>query len=126
MLSSYRSDIKDITDIQLMVDTFYSKVRNDTTIGPIFNGVIKDNWPIHLERMYKFWQTILLHVPSYSGSPSNQHQSLPIGAEHFEIWLDLFTKTVDENFAGTIAEEAKLRAEKMAEMFQLKLAFLKK
>jgi hemoglobin len=36
----------------------------------------------------------------------------------------LFFETIDENFSGEKAEEAKFRATKMAEMFQLKIAYI--
>jgi len=49
-----------IEDVKLLVDTFYSKVRNDDTLAPIFNERIGDRWPEHLEKMYTFWQTTLL------------------------------------------------------------------
>jgi hemoglobin len=41
--------------------------------------------------------------------------------EHFDRWLQLFFKTIDDSFEGQKAEEAKWRAVKMAEMFQLKI-----
>jgi truncated hemoglobin YjbI len=37
------------------------------------------------------------------------HQ-LPIAKEHFDRWMEIFTSTTDELFAGATAEEAKLRA----------------
>ena len=114
-------DITDRKDIELMVDTFYGAVREDLLLGPIFKDVIKDNWPQHLDTMYRFWQTILLHEYVYKGSPFSPHRKLPIEAQHFESWLQLFRTSVDKNFEGKLAEEAKQRAEKMAEMFMYKL-----
>ena len=72
--------------------------------------------------MYRFWQTILLHEYAYKGSPFMPHRKLPISEQHFERWLLLFNSTLDENFKGKIAEEAKWRAKKMAEMFLIKLS----
>ena len=37
----------------------------------------------------------------------------------------LFLQTIDENFTGEKANEAKWRADKMAEMFQLKMSHYK-
>lgn len=116
--------MKEITnrdDIELMVDTFYSAVRTDELLAPIFNKVIKDNWAIHLETMYRFWQTVLLHEFAYKGSPFAPHRKLPIRAHHFERWIYLFDTAMNKNFNGELAEEAKLRARKMAEMFMNKL-----
>lgn len=114
-------DIKNRTDIELMVDTFYATIREDALLGPIFNNAIKDNWPTHLDTMYRFWQTVLLHEFAYKGSPFVPHRKLPIEPHHFDRWLSLFNTSINTNFAGKLTEEAKLRAHKMAEMFMSKL-----
>jgi hemoglobin len=106
------TDITTLEDIKLLVDSFYSKVQKDELIGPIFNGKIGDRWPEHLEKMYRFWQTILLEVHTYSGSPFPPHKQLPVAKEHFDRWMEIFTSTTDELFAGKTAEEAKLRGQK--------------
>ncbi|AVR47152.1 globin [Christiangramia fulva] len=117
-----QKEIRNIEDIKLLVDTFYDKVRNDKLLSDIFNDVIKDRWPQHLEKMYAFWQTILLQEHTYNGSPFLPHAKLPVSRTHFHRWLELFFSTIDELFEGEKAEEAKWRASKMAEMFQLKIA----
>ncbi|HET7361851.1 MAG TPA: group III truncated hemoglobin, partial [Salinimicrobium sp.] len=91
----------------------------------IFNTVIKDKWPEHLDKMYRFWETILLYEKSYRGNPFMPHSELPVEKEHFDRWLKLFHETLNENFTGKIAEEAKWRSNKMAEMFQMKLEYFK-
>lgn len=121
-----KKDISHEEDIKLLVDSFYGKVRNDDLLGSIFDNVIQDNWPVHLQKMYRFWGTVLLDESSYSGSPFPPHAKLPVEKLHFERWLKLFTETVDENFAGDKAEEAKWRAGKMAEMFHSKIEYLNK
>lgn len=114
-------DIITIDDIRQLVDAFYTKVRKDGLIGPIFIGVIRDQWPAHLEKMYRFWQTVLLEEQTYYGSPFPPHVKMPLGPEHFETWLSLWRATVDELFEGSKATEARWRAERMAEMFLSKL-----
>lgn len=115
------SDITNINDIKLLVDSFYGKVKENEILSPVFENIIKDRWPSHLEKMYRFWQTMLLEEHTYSGSPFSPHAAMPIGSIHFGVWLELFFNTIDENFTGPKANEAKWRAEKMAEMFQLKM-----
>ena len=119
------SDITTLDDIRVMVDAFYRRVREDELIGPIFNAVIQDRWPVHLEKMYGFWQTVLLNERAYTGSPFPPHAKLPIEKKHFDRWLLLFTTTVDQHFLGDKATEAKWRAEKMAQMFQIKIDYYK-
>ncbi|MBD1366493.1 group III truncated hemoglobin [Mucilaginibacter sp. ZT4R22] len=115
-----------IDDVKLLVDTFYERIQTDALLGPVFNEVIKDNWGAHLEKMYRFWQTVLLDKHTYFGTPFPPHAKLPVGHEHFAAWMALFTKTVDELFGGEKADEAKWRAGKMAEMFEFKIAYFKK
>jgi len=116
-------DIFNLEDIKVLVDSFYEKVREDELLSPIFNGIIQDRWPQHLEKMYTFWQTVLLKEHTYFGSPFVPHAKLPVEQEHFDKWMLLFYKTIDEQFAGEKAVEAKWRAEKMAEMFHSKIQY---
>ena len=118
-------DIESLSDIQLLVNTFYERVKQNELLGPVFEEVVKGNWAPHLDKMYRFWQTILLDEHTYTGSPFAQHVKLPITAEHFQAWLTLFFATVDQLFSGIKAEEAKNRAAKMGEMFQYKLAYIR-
>ena len=119
----HQKDIETLDDIKLLVDTFYSRVKENNLIGPIFNGTIKDNWPEHLEKMYRFWQTILFDEHTYFGSPFPPHAKMPIDENHFETWLSIFNETVDFLFSGKKADEAKWRAGKMAVMFVSKLNY---
>ncbi|MGH2565093.1 MAG: group III truncated hemoglobin [Ginsengibacter sp.] len=118
-------EIISLEDIKMLVNTFYGKVRKDKLIGPIFDERIQDRWPHHLEKMYNFWQTVLLGEHTYFGSPFPPHANLPVSHKHFEKWMELFIQTVDELFTGEIAEDAKWRAEKMAELFEAKIEYFK-
>ncbi|SHG12441.1 hemoglobin [Flavobacterium micromati] len=125
LLMAPLNDILTIEDIKLLVNTFYSKVQKDNFIGPIFNEKIGDRWPEHLEKMYGFWETILLEVHSYSGSPFPPHKQLPVSKEHFDRWMEIFIQTTDSLFTGSLADEAKLRAKNMAEMFNYKIDYFR-
>lgn len=114
-------EILTLNEITLLVDTFYGKVQQDELLAPVFNEKIGDRWPEHLEKMYTFWQTVLLEERTYFGAPFPPHARLPIDAEHFGRWLELFTETIDSLFTGEKATEAKWRAQRMAELFQFKL-----
>jgi len=115
-------DIATLDDIKQLVNRFYDQVRADALLGPVFEARIQNRWPQHLEKMYTFWQTVLLDERTYDGSPFPPHAQLPIGHQHFAKWMQLFTATIDEIFAGDKTEEAKWRAARMAEMFEMKLA----
>ncbi|MCB0409854.1 MAG: group III truncated hemoglobin [Flavobacteriales bacterium] len=115
------NDIINLDDVKLVVDCFYEKVRNDEQLKDVFNNVIQDRWPAHLEKMYRFWQTVLLGEHTYFGSPFVPHARLPVEKQHFERWLNLFYETVDEYFIGELAEKAKWQGERMAQMFNMKI-----
>jgi hemoglobin len=125
ILMEKQNDILKLEDVKVLVDAFYAKVQQDELLAEIFNNKIQDNWPVHLDKMYRFWQTVLLYEHTYSGSPFPPHAHLPVDVSHFDRWLKLFFETIDENFTGEKAEEAKWRSEKMAEMFQIKINYFK-
>lgn len=116
-----KKNIETLEDVQLLVDSFYGKVREDEVLKDIFNDVIQERWPEHLEKMYRFWQTVLLNEHTYFGSPFVPHAKLPLSQKHFDRWLQLFRKTLDEHFFGNVAKKAELQAERMAVMFLHKI-----
>lgn len=118
-------DIETKDDVKLMVDTFYDKIRKDDVLGPIFNERIKDNWQVHLEKMYKFWGNILLPDVQYNGKPFPPHATMNLEKHHFNQWLNLFFDTLEENFSGEKTEEAKNRASSIAAIFYSKIESLK-
>lgn len=121
---SARKPLETREDIQLLVDSFYDKVRKDSLIGPIFNDVAKVNWEEHLPKLYNFWSDLLLGEDSYRGRPFPPHMKLNLVPSHFEQWLRLFVETVDEHFIGLKAEEAKSRALRIARNFMINLNLL--
>jgi len=112
------TEIQTRSDIILLVDRFYEKVKQDQLLAPVFAHL---DWPKHLPIMYNFWSSMLLGDQSYQGNPFQKHIGLPIKSQHFDRWLKLFTETVDLNFIGTKADEAKSRAQSIAGIFQHKL-----
>ena len=118
-------DIENIQDVKTLVDSFYQQVREDDLIGPVFQSIIANNWDMHLEKMYRFWQTVLLKEHTYYGSPFRPHANLPVEKRHFDRWITLFTRTVDTQFEGKKAEEAKWRAGRMAELFEGKIRYMR-
>jgi hemoglobin len=121
-----KHDIRDRQDIKQLIDTFYTKVRADDTIGYLFNDVAKVNWETHLPRMYDFWENILFQTGGFKGNPMVAHvllhQKSPLNAAHFERWLQLFFTTVDELFEGDKAGLIKQRARSIATMMQIKVS----
>jgi len=124
-MDNSNKDIRSFQDIQLLVDKFYEKVNNDDLLGWIFNDLSKVDWKTHLPVMYDFWSSILLGTKAYKGQPFDVHLYLPVDKQHFDRWVSLFVKTIDENYSGPVADEAKLRANTISEIFQYKIKVIK-
>lgn len=124
MSTSQLPDLEDSTDIRQLIDAFYTRVQADALLGPVFaSRIAPGHWPAHLDTMTSFWTAALLGQDAgYRGNPGARHLELPLEAAHFTRWLDLFGQTVDELFAGPRATEIKLRARKMGDLFQVKIA----
>ena len=123
-------DISNREDVFLLVNTFYGKVRKDSTLGPFFNETIKD-WDAHLDHLTTFWETSLFMTKKlekkYYGNPLEAHVKVDkahnqsITELHFGIWLNLWFQTLDELFEGDVVENAKRRARKMGTFMYLKI-----
>ena len=120
-----KKDIENPGDIRQLVDTFYNSIQQDHLLADIFNGRIGDRWPEHLEKMYRFWQTVLLDEHTYYGSPFPPHADMPVEREHFNRWIEIFSATVDGMFEGEKALKAKSQGERMAAMFHSKIHYYK-
>lgn len=118
-------DLHQLEDVKKVVDAFYDRIRTDELLGKIFNEVIQDQWPTHLEKMYRFWQTVLFDEHTYSGSPFAVHAKLPVAFEHFERWIQLFNETIDAHFTGEKADQMKNQGKRMAAIFHSKIEFFK-
>ncbi len=120
-----KKDIHSREDIELLVNSFYQKVQQDSLIGYIFTEVAKVNWEHHLPKMYDFWETILLGQKGFKGNPMEVHfklhQKHPLVEKHFERWKNIFYTTVDENFEGELAEQTKQKASSIADLMFFKI-----
>ena len=116
------SDITTSADIELLVDRFYRKLVIDPAIGKFFAGLDLEH---HLPRIRAFWEMILLGQPGYMTNVTEVHlklhQRIPMERAHFDRWLELFRGTVDEQFVGPNAHEAKLRALSIAAVLLVKV-----
>lgn len=119
------ADIQTRDDIRLLVDSFYEKALKDPLIGFLFTEIARIDLPTHLPKLYAFWEMVLLGGNSYQGSPMVPHFHLhlrhPLELAHFTRWLELFHQTVDDHFAGPVADLAKMRSERIAQNFHARI-----
>jgi hemoglobin len=120
-----KKDIRNREDVNLLVTSFYKKVRVDEVLGPFFVHIA--DWDEHLDRLTTFWESSLFLKTRYTGDPLKAHVNVDkkfdksISEYHFGIWLNLWYQTIDELFEGDFAENAKRRARKMSTFLYLKI-----
>lgn len=114
-------DIESRGDIDALMIRFYGRAMSDPLIGPLFTDVAKLDLDHHLPVIGDFWESTLFGRGVYSRHGRNPllvHAELDgksrLEPHHFERWLELFTTTVDESFAGLRADYAKQRASAIA------------
>ena len=120
-----KNDIENVEDIATLVNAFYSKVIDDSTIGYIFKSDPHFSFEKHIPIMISFWETLLFGVASYKGNPMIKHielnKTIPLNTEHFKQWLYLWEETVNENFKGKNASEAIVKAKSIGGLMQYKI-----
>jgi hemoglobin len=121
-------DIETRADCERLVRAFYLRALDDPIIGFIFVDVAKLDLEAHVPRITSFWETILLGARSYGGGAFRPHAELhakvPLREGHFQQWLNLWGRTVDELFAGERAELAKAHAHRVGRAFLGRLQHL--
>jgi len=122
------NDIESRADIDLLMRVFYERALADDVIGYIFTDVAKLDLEHHLPIIGDFWETMLFRTADYTRhgrNPMDVHRQLHLKSafesKHFSRWLNLFVRSVDEEFAGPRAEFIKLRAHAIAKRFQQNL-----
>lgn len=123
-VSDYHSPSKTGIDeamIERLVRRFYEKIRADELLEPIFASRI-DTWEPHLQRMFAFWSSVTLMTGRYSGNPMQKHIALPIDADHFDRWLEIFAETAAEICPPAAARLFVEKASRIAQSLELGIA----
>lgn len=113
--------------IQVLVDTFYERIRAHPTLGPVFIQAIgegDDVWRPHLAKMYDFWSSVMLTSGRYHGTPVQKHKGLPpFDAELFDQWLVLFEDTARDIHSDEIAMKYVETSQRIANSLKLALYY---
>lgn len=108
------SDLPDL-DTEAAIDTlvlkFYYQLLNDELMAPLFYEVAQIEVGPHLVKIAHYWYKMLLGDKRYKRHTLQVHRDLhqqsPLRGDHHERWLMHFMATVDANFAGAKADQAK-------------------
>jgi len=118
-------DIQNQEDLYVLVHQFYNKLLADDRINYIFTDIFKIKLEEHLPILVTFWSQGILGTGGYTKNLTQIHLDVNekeyLSPELFEIWLDHFNTTVNENFMGTNAEEIKKQALQIATIMQIKI-----
>ncbi|MEO5760120.1 MAG: group III truncated hemoglobin [Mesorhizobium sp.] len=114
----------DRTSIGALVREFYSRLRKNERLGPIFAREITGDWEPHLGKMTDFWCSVILKTGDYHGRPVPAHLKLKDVTEaDFDIWLAIFGETATALFAPETAAVFVDRAERIAKSLKLAMFF---
>ena len=95
----------DRATLALLIDRFYASVRADALLAPIFEPVLHDHWPAHLERMVDFWCTACKIERRFRGDVYKKHMALPrMAPAHLARWLQLWRQHTEALCTPTQAE----------------------
>lgn len=113
-----RHDLRDRSDVETLVREFYRRAFADPLLGPVFVDVAHMDLSAHLPIMCDFWETVLFRAGTYRRNAFavhvDLHRRVALTSTHFAQWLALWTQTVDELYAGPVAERAKTQAARIA------------
>ncbi len=123
------SDIANRADIYNLVKQFYSKLLVDTDLKHFFEDIdTEDKLEKHLQILVDFWEHQLFYSGTYKRNALQPHLDLhhkkPFTKQHFVRWLKLFTETVDKHYNGIKAHQAKIKAQSIATVMQIKISQL--
>lgn len=102
-----------------LMHAFYTRVREDAMLGPIFDDAIED-WPHHLEKLAAFWSRATRGTTRYHGNPMIAHHRhlARITPAHFERWLALWSVVTNEELPPQVARHLQDKAKRMSEGLQ--------
>jgi hemoglobin len=118
-------DIESRSDIDTVLVSFYQKAFTDNLIGRFFTEVVPLNLTTHLPVITDFWEAVIFNTHSYRKNVMEIHQHIhqlsSIKKQHLDRWVQIFTITIDEHFAGEKTNLMKQRAASIATLMDIKL-----
>lgn len=113
------TDLADRADVEELLRRFYGQVLVDDLLAEPFSTVREvTGLDAHIPVMADFWETMLFPVRRYRGRVQDVHGRVndrtALSSPHFIRWLTTWYDTVDEMYAGPLAERAKRQAARIA------------
>ena len=107
-----------------LLDRFYTRVRADAELGPVFNDGVAD-WDHHLATLADFWSSVMLTSGRYKGNPMAVHlrHAARIPSELFGRWLAIWTETTNEMMSPSVAAVMQAKAARIAQSLDAAIHF---
>lgn len=107
-----------------LVERFYTRVRADPLLAPVFAEAVLD-WTDHHRRLTDFWSSVMLTTGRYKGNPVTLHlrHADALTPERFDRWLELWRQTSDEMLPPAAASAVQAKAERIAESLLLAIRY---
>jgi hemoglobin len=111
--------------IGALLDLFYTRVRADPQLGPVFARAIGgDEWPAHIANIRDFWSAVMLKSGRYKGNPFQVHKEVEgISPALFGRWLALFEESCRQVLPPDLATAMHGRAVQIADSLKAGLFF---
>ncbi len=97
-----------------LVVAFYREVVFDDLLEPMFGEVAEVDWAEHIPLLVDFWCRVLHGDRTYRGAVLAAHRRVhdieAFRTEHLDRWYSLWVSTIDESWAGPLADRAKAHA----------------
>lgn len=113
-----RPDLTTRSQIHDLVVVFYRELIMDEVLDQVFEEVAEVNWGTHIPLLIDYWCRVLLGHQTYQGAllvaHRHVHEQQAFEADHFDRWYGLWAMTIDQGWAGPLAEKAKSHAARIA------------
>jgi hemoglobin len=107
-------DIETRSDVHDLVVAFYREVVFDDLLAPVFGEVAEVDWALHIPKLIDYWCRVLLGQTGYAGAILTAHRHVhhieAFRVEHFDRWYELWIESIDQRWAGPVADTAKKHA----------------
>ncbi len=110
-------------EIARVVARFYAEVRRDPVLGPVFGAhIAAGGWPVHEEKINRFWANAILRERVYEGNPMQVHKAASdVKVAHFAVWLGLFDQVLHEELDEQTARRWSALAHRIGRGFKVGL-----
>ena len=119
------TDVASRADVEALLWRFYGRVLEDNVLAEPFAEIRSKGLAAHIPVMCDFWETVLFRAGLYRGNALQVHRHVDDGHRlsdsHFMRWLELWCDTVDQMYAGPVAERAKVQGARIARSLHLRL-----